>query len=105
MTVEQIQTALASSGIPCAYRYFPQGEDVQTPFMVWYMDGENYVYADNKNYLGVKDITIELYTTTKNAQTEAAVEEAVAKVGAFSKVETYIDSDDCYLIRYETEVI
>lgn len=105
MTTEQIQTALASSGIPCAYRFFPNGEDVQTPFAVWYMDGETYVYADNENYLGIKDITIELYTTTKDAQTEAAIEKAVAKIGAFSKVETYIDSDDCYLIRYETEVI
>lgn len=105
MTTEQIQTALASSGIPCAYRFFPNDEEVQTPFMVWYMDGETYVYADNENYLGIKDITIELYTTTKDARTEATVEEAVAKVGAFSKVETYIDSDNCYLIRYETEAL
>ncbi len=106
MTYEEIATMLSAVGCPFAYHHFEEGSGQQPPFITFYYEGENDLKADNINYQLVRPLTIELYTDNKDFALEAAAEAVLTANGlAYSRSETYIDSERMYMVTYNTEVL
>lgn len=106
MTYAEISQMISAVGIPYAYHHFEEGSGQQPPFITFYYQGDNDFIADNINYQAIRPLTIELYTDNKDFALEAAVESVLtANDLAFSRTETFIDSEQMYMVTYYTEVI
>lgn len=102
-------TTTTTDTIPVAYYAFPEDPSNPAPpppFMVYYYEGSDDLYAGNTNYQKVRPLTIELYTDNKSFDLEERVEDALAGAGlTYSRSETYIDSEKLYMVAYATEII
>lgn len=106
MTYTEIASMIESIGLPYAYYQFPEGTGQAPPFICFFYSGTDDVYADDVNYQRIVTLNIELYTSEKDFEHEAAIEQALAANGlTYYKEENYIDSEKMYQIAYETEVI
>ena len=107
MTSAEIKTMVDEVGIPTAYFAFDNDTAVPPPFLCFYFDDSDDMYADNSNYVRIRPLTIELYTDYKDYALEEKVESVLTESGlSYRKVtETYIDSERMMMCVYETEVI
>ena len=106
MTYAEISQMISAVGIPYAYHHFEEGSGQQPPFITFYYQGDNDFIADNINYQAVRPLTLELYTDNKDFALEAAVESVLtANDLAFSRTEVFIDSEQMYMVTYNTEVL
>ncbi len=103
MTLEQIQDILERTGLPVAYRAFPEGHAPPLPFICFVTPGTNNFAADDGVYHVINAVNVELYTEYKDPATEDRVEKALSSFYWEKDVE-YIDSERCYQITYEIEV-
>lgn len=93
-------------GLPFEYHHFEDYNAVAPPFLVYFVDETNSLYADGNNYFNRKKVIIELYTDSKDLLLEEKLEKILNKNGlAYDAEEGYIQSENMYLVRYETEVI
>lgn len=106
-TFEEINEKIMEPiGFPYNYYFFPEGEVPDPPYLLFYYPNRNDLIADNINYVYIPQLNIELYTNEKNFTAEKAVEDVLISNGiAFSKSESYIDSENLYEVLYITEVI
>ena len=106
MTYQEIKTMIASIGLPCAYDTFPNNIAPEPPYIVFNLPQNNDFGADNKNYVSIDVLNLELYTSEKDFQTEASVEAVLEANGLFyEKTEAYIRNEHLYQITYVCEVI
>lgn len=106
MTYQEIKTMIASIGLPCAYDTFPNNLAPQPPYIVFNYPQNNDFGADNKNYVSIDVLNIELYTAEKDFQQEASVEAVLEANGLFyEKTEAYIRNEHLYQITYVCEVV
>lgn len=103
MDLETLKNQLLTTGLPVAYRAFPEGEAPPLPFVCYLSTGNDPLFADGQVYYDYDHVRVELYTASKDLPTERLVETALAG-HHWKKDETYIDSERCYLIIYEIEV-
>lgn len=103
MTLEELNELLETTGLPVAYREWPEDSAPPLPFICYLVAYSNNFAADGVVYLPVNHIQVELYTKLKDQATEAKVETALAQF-VWNKTETYIDTERCYQIMYEIEV-
>ena len=89
-----------------AYRMFPVGAAPALPFIVYYSQGTDNQFGDNKTYHVVEDMNICLYSRQKDTTSESAIESALNNNNIpWNKSEAYIDSEECYEITYEITLI
>lgn len=62
MTMEDVKTLLESTGLPVAYRSFPEGGAPALPFLCYYSPYTNNFAADGVAYATINHINVELYT-------------------------------------------
>lgn len=106
MQYREIAEMVAEFGYPYAYRYFPASEDKAPPFVVYYYDGADDFFADDRNYQRIVPLVIEAYFDNKDFEAEARIESVLDAHGiTYSKEEIYIESERMYEIFYEAEVI
>ena len=106
MTHKEVATIVRSIGLPFAYYQFPEGTEMAPPFVVYFYTAPDDLMADNKNYLRIETLNIELYTADKDFNQEAALESILTENGfTYYKEENYIDSEKMFQIAYEMEVI
>lgn len=106
MTYEQVYTMIESVGVPNAYYQFPNGTDQACPFVCFYFTDSNDFAADNTNYQRIRPLAIELYTDNKDFDLENTVETILNQNGfAYSREETYLDSERMNMVSYTIEVI
>ena len=96
--------------IPVAYYAFPEDDPNNPapppPFICYYYPGSDDLMADGTNYQKIRPLTVELYTDNKDFAVEKQVETALNSAGfAFTRDETYINTERLYLVSYETEVV
>ena len=107
MTYKEVNTmvgAIAGS-IPYAYYQFPE-TGIQPPFICWYIDGINDLYADGINYQTISRVVIEYYSDEKDFTTESAIESYLRTNGyAYAKGEQYIDGENMHETIYTMEVV
>lgn len=91
-------------GIPCEYYQFETAQ--APPFFVWFMSENTDIKADNENYVDKEVFNLELYTAYKDFELEKKLEDILKSSGfCYSKESNFIDSEKCYQIAYESEVI
>lgn len=107
MTGAQIKTMMDAVGIPTAYFAFENDTTVPPPFLCFYFDESDDMYADNENYVRIRPLTIELYTDYKDYALENQIESVLKQNElTYRKVaETYIESERMMMCVYETEVL
>lgn len=103
MTLGEFFDILKTTGLPVAYRVFPEGDAPKLPYICYLNPEDNNFAADGKVFFSAKKIHVELYTKDKEIETEEKVEQALSSF-FFKKTETYINSEKCYQILYELEV-
>ena len=106
MTYQEVATMVASIGVPYAYYQFPEGTAQPTPFVCFYFDGSNDLFADDTNYQKIRPLVIELYTGNKDFTLEETVEGILATNGlTYTRDESWIDSEKMNMVAYTTDVI
>lgn len=106
MTYQQVATMVASIGVPYAYYQFPEGTAQAPPFVCFYFEGSDDLYADDKNYQKIRPLTIELYTDNKDFSLEATVEGILASNGlTYARNESWIESERMNMVAYTADVI
>ena len=108
MTYKEIATMVKSIGLPYAYYQFPDGTEQEPPFVCFLYSESDDVYADNKNYVPIRRLIVELYMDKdgKDLSQEVAVESVLTNNNlSFRKTEEFIKSEAMWQITYESEVI
>lgn len=107
MTYEELNTIIASFGLPYAYNEFPENTQQTPPFICFLLDDNSAdLMADNTNYQAIRPLSIELYTDNKDFALEMTIEAALNAAGLpFVRSETYIEKERMYQITYESEVL
>lgn len=103
MTLEELKELLKTTGLPVAYRSFPENEAPPLPFICFLVANSNNFIADGIVYQKTDHILVELYTKQKDVESEGRVEQVLSSF-VWEKTETYIDDEKCYQILYEIEV-
>lgn len=107
MTGKEIKRMIDGVGIPAAYLMFDNDTAVPPPFICFYFDDSDDLYADDTNYMRIRPLTIELYTDTKEYALEEILETVLKTHGLTYRktAETYITSEQMLMCVYESEVI
>lgn len=106
MTFKEVAEMIESIGFPYAYYQFPEDEASDPPFICYFYEQNNDMYADDQNYQKIESLIIELYTETKDFDSESAVETVLASNElTWSREETPIDSERLYEVIYSLDVI
>ena len=106
MTPQEVNTLIASVGIPYAYHQFADDTGQQPPFICFFYGNSNDLAADDTNYARIERLYIELYTDEKDFALEKTIETLLnANNLVFAKEQTYIDSERMHETIYTTEVI
>lgn len=106
MTYKEISQIIASAGLPYAYYQFPEDTPQAPPFICFFFSATDDLFADDINYQGIVQLNIELYTSNKDFELEATLEEILKNNNmTYYKEENYIDSEKFYQIAYEMEVL
>lgn len=106
MTYKDVSDIIAAIGLPYAYYEFPDKTEQEPPFICFFYPESDDMMADNQNYVGIRRLYVELYTSEKDFAKEALVEAALTGAGlSYHKTENRIDSERMWQILYETEVI
>lgn len=108
MTREEVVNILTSAGLPLSYRFFPIGNAPEyPPYLLYFYEGNDDVFADDSNYVDIKNLVVELYTDgEREFDTEGSVD-AILKANnlTYSKSEEYLTEINMYRTTYEMEVI
>lgn len=108
MTIKEIQTMIASFSLPNAYHHFDDEQlaTLTLPYIRWYFNGIDDMYADNINFQSIPELRIELYTDYKDFENESTIEAALKTAGiAYDKIDSYIDSERMYCTTYAVDVV
>lgn len=88
-----------------AYRAFPKGHAPKLPYICYLATQTNNFGADNKVYMVIQNVDIELYTVNKDPASEALVESALNSNNiVWEKYEDYLDDEQIYMITYEISI-
>ena len=109
MTYEQIDDMIGSVGLPYAYDHFDK-DDVNRPagppFIAFLYPQNNDPVFDDRNYVQIEQLVIELYTDNKDFDHETAIEDVLnANDLPFYKGSTYLDDERMYMTTYTMEVL
>ena len=103
MTLPELKTMLESTGLPVAYRAWPEGCAPALPFICYFSTGSSNLPADSGVFYSYDNVRVELYTQHKDLNAEAVVETALSGFH-WENTEIYISAERCYMILYEIEV-
>lgn len=106
MTYQNIATMIAGVGLPYAYYQFPNNTPQTPPFIVFYYEDSDDVYADMKNYQRIINVTLEFYSDSKDFSYEALIETTLTNNGlTYRKYEQYIETERMHETVYEFEAL
>jgi len=106
MLYKDVKDMIQEIGLPFAYYAFPEGTAQEPPFVVFYYQYSDDLFADNSNYRGISNLTIELYTDHKDPLQEAIVEDVLRTHGiTWAKSEAVIEAELMTQVTYTTEVL
>lgn len=106
MTLEEVAQMVASIGLPYAYHHFDEEQIVAPPYIRWYFNGIDDMYADNINFQSIPELRIELYTDFKDFETENTMEAVFSgQSWAYDKIDAYIESERLYCTTFAGDVV
>lgn len=106
MTYQQIADMVNSIGVPASYYTFQNDTGQQPPFICYYFDASDGFAADDQIYAEDTELTIELYTETKDFYLEQAVKRTLNEYGLpWSRTEAWIETERMFQVTFTTSVI
>lgn len=109
ISLEELAAILQSTGMPVAYSHFVESENSplpQPPFLIYLVAYTSNFAADNTVYYEIRNIQIELYTDTKDIETEHKVETVLNENElVYASTESYIESEQLYQKIYEVRLV
>lgn len=106
MTYQGISDMVASIGLPYAYYQFPDDTQQAPPFIAFYFENSDDVYADNSNYQRITELFIEFYSDNKDFFYETLIEDTLTASGlTYTKFEQFLDSEKLHESVYQMEVL
>lgn len=106
MTYQEIATMIDGFGLPNAYYQFPDNTVQAPPFISFFYERTNDLYADCKNYQRITGLIIEFYSDDKDFYYEGLIEDALTAAGlTYTKYEQFLDSEHMHETVYEMEVL
>ena len=103
MTLEELKTLLAGTGIPVSFSSVPLDQDSARPYICYFQDADRNFAADGVVYYSRKVVVVRLYTDTRDFVSEGKVETALSGM-YYSKDIEFIDAEKIYEITYTIEV-
>ena len=104
MTIKEVAELIESCGLEWRYSHF--SETPAPPYIVYYYPAENDVQADNTNYVNKRQLFVELYTKTKDNETEQDVEDVFRSAGlSWYKQTDFLNDEKLFQTTYEMEVL
>ena len=102
--MDELYELLQELNIPIAYHHFIKL--TAPPFITYFRSGTDNFYADNKVYQKINHFRIELYTTQKDIELEARLEDLLDNNKFPYEVlsESYIESEKVYQLIYEINI-
>ena len=101
-----VEKLLEGLGLPFAFEKFKPYKNKplpDPPYIVWFIDNEHNYGSDDKNFLKHCNITIELYTKSRNKEIERQIEKALNSV-EFDVWHEYLEDQKLHLASYEFEI-
>lgn len=106
MTYNEVITMLSSTNLPIAYQAFPIGAVPPLPYIVYSYPNSDNFGAENKVYKKGESLRVWLCTKNKDFQTEALIESAFDTYHLYwEKTESFLQSDEMYMVLYEMEIL
>lgn len=107
MASNTIEDLLIITQIPYAYRIFKSYKGKlapKPPYLVYYIERENYYGSDDKVSLVSKDVILVLYTEKKDIVSEKRVQEALSGY-EYEKEEDYLETEGLYQVTYKFNLV
>lgn len=110
MKYTELDDMIGQTGLPRTYYSWPEDDPAnpvpELPYIVWYLPGTSNFAADDSVYQLITTLNVELYTATKNFDTELLVESVLDSWNmVWDKTESYIESEHMYEVLYTMEVV
>ena len=91
--------------IPAVFNFWEIGYVPELPYIVFSYPVNNDYVADNRIYLTVAQLQVELYTKRKDLEVEAAVEAVLNQHWIYDKSSNWLDADEVQQTLYTMEVM
>lgn len=101
----EFKAELEKLEIPIQYRAFQVGHAPSLPYLIFYENDSDNVFADNHNYYDVLNVVCELYTDEKDIELETKLQKLLYDLEIqYNSTETFIDSENMYLKAYDVVI-
>lgn len=105
MNLMEFKSELEKLGIPVQYRAFQVGQAPELPYLIFYENDSDNIFADNSNWFDVLNVVCELYTDEKDIELETKLHKLFYDLEIqYNSTETYIDSENMYLKTYDVQI-
>ena len=105
MNLMEFKAELEKLDIPIQYRAFSVGQAPELPYLIFYENDSDNVFADNSNWFDVLNVICELYTDEKDIELETKLHKLFYDNEIqYNSTETYIDSENMYLKAYDVVI-
>jgi hypothetical protein len=109
MNLIELKKILDTTGLPVTYSHWEATSTNSVPplpYICYLVDNEPNFIADNKVYMKISDVNIELYTTKKDLAAEAKLEKALDEHEIpYVSSEAFIESEKLFQKFYEVRLI
>ena len=105
MNIMEFKAELEQLEIPIQYQAFASGQAPQLPYLIFYENDSDNIFADNSNWFDVLNVVCELYTDEKDIELETKLHKLFYDNEIeYNSTETYIDSENMYLKAYDVTI-
>ena len=105
MNLMEFKAELEKLEIPIQYRAFESGQAPKLPYLIFYENDSDNIFADNQNWFDVLNVVCELYTDNKDIELETKLQKLLYDLEIqYNSTETFIDSENMYLKAYDVVI-
>ena len=105
MNIMEFKAELEKLDIPIQYRAFQVGHAPSLPYLIFYENDSDNIFADNHNYFDVLNVVCELYADEKDIELETKLQKLLYDLEIeYNSTETFIDSENMYLKAYDVVI-
>lgn len=97
---DAVYATLLTSGLPGTKVGYPVGGAPPLPWFTYKRVKGGEFFGDNSNYALMQRYDIDLYQRDADDDVRDAFERAVAQVGPFKAVESWIPTENCWVTSY-----
>ena len=105
MNLMEFKAELEKLDIPIQYRAFQVGHAPSLPYLIFYENDSDNIFADNQNWFDVLNVVCELYADNKDIELETKLQKLLYDLEIqYNSTETFIDSENMYLKAYDVQI-